>query len=48
MRAMTMLFKVDAATLKTVQKGETITAMMSRQRDAWWLHDVKTVAKPSR
>lgn len=48
MRAMTMLFKVDAATVKAVQKGQTITAMMSRQGDDWWLHDVKTVAKPSR
>src|SRR5688572_3162080 len=28
MRAMTMLFKVDAATLKSVQKGQAITGMM--------------------
>ena len=48
MRAMTMLFKVDIATLKSVQKGQTITAMMSRQGDDWWLHDVKTVATPGR
>jgi Cu/Ag efflux protein CusF len=43
MRAMTMLFRVDDATLKSVQKGQTITAMMSRQADEWWLHDVKVV-----
>src|SRR5688572_18692150 len=48
MRAMTMLFKVDAATLKSMQKGQSITAMMSRQGDDWWLHDVKTVAAPAR
>jgi Cu/Ag efflux protein CusF len=44
MRAMTMLFKVEPATLKSAEKGQTITAMMSRQGDEWWLHDVKTVA----
>ena len=43
MRAMTMLFRVDEATLKSLQKGQTITAMMSRQADEWWLHDVKVV-----
>ena len=48
MRAMTMLFKVEPATLKSAQKGQTITAMMSRQGDEWWLHDVKTVATPVR
>jgi Cu/Ag efflux protein CusF len=48
MRAMTMLFKVDEATLKSAQKGQTITAMMSRERDEWWLHEVKVVAEPTR
>jgi Cu/Ag efflux protein CusF len=48
MRAMTMLFKVDAATLKFAQKGQAITGMMSRQGDDWWLHDVKTVAVPAK
>src|SRR5688500_12631799 len=48
MRAMTMLFKVVPATLKSVQKGETITAMMSRHGDEWWLHDVKTIVAPAR
>jgi Cu/Ag efflux protein CusF len=48
MRAMTMLFKVDEPTLKSAQKGQTITAMMSRQGDDWWLHDVKPVVAPAR
>ncbi|MGH7957308.1 MAG: copper-binding protein [Opitutaceae bacterium] len=48
MRAMTMLFKVDEATLKAAQKGQRITAMMSRQGDDWWLHEVKTEAAPPR
>jgi Cu/Ag efflux protein CusF len=46
MRAMTMLFRVDEATLKSAKQGQAITAMMSRQGDEWWLHDVKTVAAP--
>jgi len=41
MRAMTMLFRVDAATIKTAKPGQAITALMSRQRDEWWLHEVK-------
>ena len=44
MRAMTMLFRVDEATLKSVEKGQTITGMLTRQGDEWWLHDVKVVA----
>lgn len=48
MRAMTMLFKVDEATLKSAQKGQTITAMMSRQGDEWWLHEVKAVSAPAK
>src|SRR5688572_16050606 len=48
MRAMTMLFRVEPETLKSVEKGQTITAMMSRQGDEWWLHDVKTIAAPTR
>lgn len=43
MKAMTMLFKVDAATLKAAQKGQTITALMSRQGTDWVLEDVKVV-----
>lgn len=44
MRAMTMMFKVEPGTLKSVQAGQTITAQMSREDGAWWLHDVKVVA----
>jgi Cu/Ag efflux protein CusF len=48
MRAMTMMFKVDEATLKSVQKGQAITAMMSRQGDEWWLHEVKVAKSADR
>lgn len=41
MRAMTMLFKVDAATLKAVKAGDAITGQMSRQGSDWVLEDVK-------
>lgn len=41
MRAMTMLFKVDAVTLKAAQKGQAITGLMSRQGTDWVLEDVK-------
>lgn len=44
MRAMTMLFKVDAATLKAAQKGQTITGLMSRQGTDWVLENVKVVS----
>jgi Cu/Ag efflux protein CusF len=43
MKAMTMLFKVDAATLKAAQKGQAITGLMSRQGSDWVLEDVKFV-----
>lgn len=41
MRAMTMMFKVDAATLKAAKEGQSITGLMSRQADTWVLEDVK-------
>ncbi|WP_414663600.1 copper-binding protein [Horticoccus sp. 23ND18S-11] len=41
MRAMTMMFKVDAATLKAAKEGQAITGMMSRQGSDWVLEDVK-------
>jgi Cu/Ag efflux protein CusF len=41
MRAMTMMFKVDAATLKAVKKGDAITGVMSRRGDDWILEDVR-------
>lgn len=48
MRAMTMLFKVDAATLAAVKPGDTITGLMSRQGTDWVLENVKvTDAKKS-
>ena len=47
MRAMTMLFRVDETTLRSAQKGQAITAMMSRQGDEWWLHDVKPASPAS-
>jgi Cu/Ag efflux protein CusF len=45
MRAMTMLFKVEEATLKGVKAGDHITALLSREEGEWRLHNVKTVAK---
>jgi Cu/Ag efflux protein CusF len=46
MRAMTMMFLVDAETLARVKKGDTITAQMGRNADnKWVLRDVKVVAK---
>ncbi|MBI5689113.1 MAG: copper-binding protein [Verrucomicrobia bacterium] len=45
MRAMTMMFKVDAATLKVAQKGQVITGLMSRRGNEWVLEDVKFVGK---
>lgn len=48
MRAMTMLFKIDAATLAAVKPGDTITGLMSRQGSDWVLEKVKvTNAKKS-
>jgi Cu/Ag efflux protein CusF len=47
MRAMTMMFRVDAATLAAAREGQAITGLMSRQGDAWVLDNVKPVsAKP--
>jgi Cu/Ag efflux protein CusF len=43
MRAMTMLFKVDAATLKAVKPGDAITGLMTREEGEWRLYDVKVV-----
>jgi protein SCO1/2 len=41
MPAMTMLFKVDAATLKAAAKDQSITATLFQQGDDFWLRDVK-------
>lgn len=44
MRAMTMLFRVDAATLAKVKKGDAITAQMGRdENNKWCLRDVQVV-----
>jgi len=44
MKAMTMLLKVDADTLKSAQKGQAITATLVRKDDGWWLENVTPVA----
>ena len=44
MRAMTMQFKVDAATLKAAKVGDAITGLMSRQGDVWVLEEAKVSA----
>lgn len=41
MRAMTMMFKVDEATLKAFKTGDAITGLMSRQDRYWVLEEVK-------
>jgi Cu/Ag efflux protein CusF len=50
MRAMTMKFKVDAATLKAFKTGDAITGLMSRQGSNWVLEEVKaaTPAAPAK
>jgi protein SCO1/2 len=44
MPAMTMLFKVDAATFKAAAKGQTIAATLYKQGDDFWLRDVHPTA----
>ena len=41
MDAMTMLLKVDAATLAAAKKDQAITARLVKKADGWWLQDVK-------
>ena len=41
MPSMTMLFKVDAATLQVAKKGQTITASLVERDGELWLEDVK-------
>ncbi|HYD82390.1 MAG TPA: copper-binding protein, partial [Opitutus sp.] len=43
MRGMTMLFKVDQATLETAKKGQAITATLVEREDSFWLEDVKSL-----
>lgn len=40
MKAMTMMLKVDADTLKSAQKGQAITGQLVRKADGWWLENV--------
>jgi Cu/Ag efflux protein CusF len=44
MRAMTMLLKVDADTLKSpaATQGAAITGLLVRKTDGWWLEAVKS------
>lgn len=45
MRAMTMMFRVEAEVLARVKKGDAITAQMGRDAEKKWiLRDVKIVA----
>lgn len=44
MPAMTMLFKVDAATLQAAVKGQAITGTLVQRDDGFWLED----AQPAR
>jgi len=44
MRAMTMMFKVTEADMKSVQKDQAITGLMVRKPDGWWLESVKPTA----
>lgn len=45
MRAMTMMFKVDAATLKAAKEGQALTGLMSRQNGEWLLEEVTWVGE---
>ena len=47
MRAMTMLLKVDANTLRSsaIQKNAVITGLLVRRDDGWWLADVKAASQ---
>lgn len=42
MKAMTMLFKVDETTLQAVRKDQTVTGLLVRRTDGWWLLEVNT------
>ena len=48
MRAMTMMFKVDATALKTFKVGDALTGLMSRQGNTWVLEDVKPATAPKK
>lgn len=48
MAAMTMMLKVDAATLKAAKKGQAIAGTLVEREDGHWLEDVKPVASATR
>ena len=48
MRAMTMMFKVDATALKTFKVGDALTGQMSRQGNNWVLEEVKPATAPKK
>lgn len=41
MKAMTMLLKVDAATLAAAKKDQAITGTLVQKPDGWWLLDLQ-------
>lgn len=41
MKAMTMLLKVDEATLAAAKKGDAITGLLVRKDDGWWIDKAK-------
>ena len=43
MPGMTMMFRVDAATLKAVKAGDAITATLIERDDDLWLEDLKII-----
>ena len=45
MPAMTMMFKVDAATLKAAVKGQAVTGTLVQRGQEFWLEDVKPATK---
>lgn len=46
MRAMTMLFQVNAATLATVKQGQVITATLVKRDDTFWLENIQPAEAP--
>lgn len=46
MRAMTMAFRVDAATLATAREGQELLGSIERRGREWWLFNVKLLGTP--
>ena len=47
MAAMTMVLKVDAATLAAAKKDQAITATLLKKADGWWLEGVQAAPAPA-